>query len=268
MGVLSVLLLLVATTTSFVGASTVKATKTTYTSKLLPRPQHQGPRYVVSSYCTSSFGEEPEPVAAAPKPRPINTTPPLWKTAYRWYLKSCAEKPFRTKGLTSATIAALGDVIAQQIEIRATAKAFSATRVATFFFCNLCFTGPFVHVWYNFLNVVGKRMDHRSRNQISTLKKTVTQVFLDQTLGTILFFPLYIFAHHAFESVIRLHQIPSLTHATGQCRKHLWGIIKMQFRIYPFTNMINFGLVPLEVRVLFTSTVSLFWNIYLCGVVG
>ena len=183
---------------------------------------------------------------------------------YEWYMDACTNTPLRAKGLTSATIAALGDIIAQNIE---GTKSFSPKRVATFFFCNLLFTGPFIHMWYTFLNIVGDKMTERFGN-VSKLKMTVTQVFLDQTLGTFVFFPLYVYVYDMFDSVIRLNRLPSLSAATEKCKKHVWGIILTQYRVFPFSNMINFGLVPYEMRVLFTSTVSLFWNIYLCSVVG
>lgn len=256
--VLSVLVLVAAF--SLADASTLAKT---YVSKQ-PGTQPRGTEYVVSSFCSDETNDEPEePVAFVAKKR---HTSPL-KAAYQWYLKSCTETPFRAKGLTSATIAALGDVIAQLIEKKATAKALNAARVATFFFVNMLFTGPFIHLWYTFLNTVGKKMDERFYN-VSALKKTVTQVFLDQTLGTAVFFPLYIYVYGAFESVIQMHRLPNLSHATEKCRNHLWGIIMTQFRVFPLSNMINFGLVPFELRVLWTSTVSLFWNIYLCSVVG
>ena len=186
------------------------------------------------------------------------------KAVYEWYMDACTNTPLRAKGLTSAVIAALGDIIAQNIE---GTQSFSPKRVATFFFCNLLFTGPFIHMWYTFLNIVGDKMTERFGN-VSKLKMTVTQVFLDQTLGTFVFFPLYVYVYDMFDSVIRLNRLPSLSAATEKCRKHVWGIILTQYRVFPFSNMINFGLVPYEMRVLFTSTVSLFWNIYLCSVVG
>jgi len=224
----------------------------------LSKTQKQGAQYVMSSF--RECNEEIEEVTVAKKTRSLSL-----KGVYKWYLEACIRKPFLAKGLTSATIAALGDVIAQNIEGFST-RAFSISRVATFFFCNLLFTGPFIHMWYTFLNVVGGWMDKNF--QVSKMKKTVTQVFLDQTLGTFAFFPLYIFVYDILDSIIRLRSLPSWSRATEKCRSHLWGVIMTQYRVFPFSNMINFGLVPYELRVLFTSTVSLFWNIYLCSVVG
>jgi len=251
-------LLLISITKSCVLASTATISKTVAVP--LSKIQKERAQYVVSGFSNCSSSEEIEEVVVTKRSKA-----PLLKAVYQWYLESCTRKPFIAKGITSGTIAALGDVIAQNIE-GSTPKSFSPNRVATFFFCNLFFTGPFIHLWYTFLNIVGDWMEKRS--EVSKLKKTVTQVFLDQTLGTFVFFPLYIYVYAMFDSVIRLRRLPSWSQATEKCQKYLWGIILTQYRVFPISNMINFGLVPYELRVLFTSTVSLFWNIYLCSVVG
>jgi len=257
---LACMLLLVVVATTSVTASTTTISKTVAVPIL--KTETQDTQYVVSTYsnCSSSSSEEIEEVDTANKEQT-----PVLKSVYKWYLESCTRKPFLAKGLTSGTIAAIGDVIAQKIE-GSVSKRFSPLRVTTFFFCNLLFTGPFIHLWYTFLNIVGGWMEKRFDS--SKLKQTVTQVFLDQTLGTFVFFPLYIYVYDMFDSVIRLHSLPDWSKATEKCQKHLWGIILTQYRVFPISNMINFGLVPYELRVLFTSTVSLFWNIYLCSVVG
>jgi len=264
---LAFLLVLIVVTTPCTLASTATISKTV----AVPLPKFlnkkQRTQYVVSSYsdCNEKAGGL---VQAANENDDDDKTieSPTKKSLYEWYMDACTEKPFVAKGLTSATIAALGDVIAQSMEGTAS-NGFSPKRVATFFFCNLLFTGPFIHLWYTFLNVVGDKMKERF-GSVSKLKMTLTQVFLDQTLGTFVFFPLYIYVYDVFDSVIRLHQLPSWSRATEKCRQHVWGIILTQYRVFPLSNMINFGLVPYEMRVLFTSTVSLFWNIYLCSVVG
>lgn len=240
------------------------ATTTTISSNVavpLRKRQKQGIQYVISSFRKYSDSDEAIEEDIAAEKRPSPTT----KGLYQWYLDACIRKPFIAKGITSGTIAAFGDVLAQNIEGSKT-KGFSPSRVATFFFCNLFFTGPFIHLWYTFLNVFGCWMEKNFKT--SKLKKTVSQVFLDQTLGTFVFFPLYIFVFDMFESVIRFHRLPSWGRGIDKCRQHLLGIIMTQYKVFPFSNMINFGLVPYELRVLFTSTVSLFWNIYVCSVVG
>ena len=199
------------------------------------------------------------------------------KSAYHWYLKSCTDKPFLTKGITSGIIAAIGDVIAQILEATSKASAIGSgsggggggvqlnpRRIGAFFLCNALFTGPYVHIWYKFLNIVGQKTE--KRYNVSKLKNTILQVGLDQTLGVLVFFPLYIFVYDIFDSLLTSYCLPSWNDATEKCMKHVWGIILTQYRIFPISNMINFGVVPFELRVLWTNAVSLFWNIYLCSV--
>lgn len=265
---LACLVLLVAITTSSTSASTATATISKTVAVPLPSTTNKpnSPYVEFSSYnnCSSpvlSDEDITEEVVVAEKKET-----PMLKAVYQWYLESCVRKPFLAKGLTSGTIAALGDAIAQKIEASASSsRSFNPNRVATFFFCNLLFTGPTIHLWYTFLNRVGQRMEQRF--QVSKWKQTATQLFLDQTLG-VAFFPLYIYVYEVFDSVIRLHSLPSVARATQKCKNHLWGIVMTQYRVFPISNLINFGLVPYELRVLFTSTVSLFWNIYLCSVVS
>lgn len=266
---LAFLLVLIVVTTPGTLASTATISKTVAVPLPKISTKKQRTQFEVSSYsdCNRKAGSKDDLVDddLVDDDKPMES--PAKKSVYEWYMDACTEKPFLAKGLTSATIAALGDVIAQSMEGTASASGFSPKRVATFFFCNLLFTGPFIHLWYTFLNLVGDKMKERF-GSVSKLKMTLTQVFLDQTLGTFVFFPLYIYVYDAFDSVVRLHQLPSWTRATEKCRQHVWGIILTQYRVFPLSNMINFGLVPYEMRVLFTSTVSLFWNIYLCSVVG
>jgi hypothetical protein len=167
-------------------------------------------------------------------------------------------------------------VIAQILEATSKASAIGSgggaivlqlnpRRIGAFFLCNALFTAPFVHLWYIFLNIVGQKTE--KRYNISKLKNTILQVGIDQTLGVLIFFPLYIYVYDIFDSILTSYCLPSWNDATEKCMKHVWGIILTQYRVFPISNMINFGVVPFELRVLWTSAVSLFWNIYLCSVV-
>jgi hypothetical protein len=62
--------------------------------------------------------------------------------------------------------------------------------------------------------------------------------------------------------------MPSIEHALSKCQQHAVPVILMQYRLFPIANLINFAFVPEPLRVLFSNTVSLFWNIYLCSVVA
>ena len=185
------------------------------------------------------------------------------KKVYLWYLNCCAERPLLTKGTTCGIICGLGDIIAQSLET--TAGDLNIRRVATFFICNALFTGPFVHYWYQLLGTLGKYI--QTKYNVVKYKSIITQVTIDQTLGVLLFFPLYLYIYDIVDTIIRKQQFPSslLHQAYIKTKQNIRHVILMQYRIFPIANTINFALVPEQLRVLFSNTVSLFWNIYLCS---
>ena len=225
-----------------------------------------------------------------------------------WYLRSCEERPFLTKGITAGCIAAVGDMIAQYLEFyyssrsgdndissinndidsntgpaaavsaAATIMMFFTTilnvrRVTTFFLCGSLFTGPFVHVWYKYIAQVGKSLKMKFESslpkEMPRFVEVWSQVLLDQTVGVVLFFPLYLMVYDMVESVVMYGQWPpSYEQALAKCHTYIYQVVTMQYRIFPYANIINFTFVPEQLRVLFSNLVSLFWNVYLCSLVS
>jgi hypothetical protein len=171
-------------------------------------------------------------------------------------------------------IAGLGDIIAQKLESRtgtATGglNVFNGRRVFTFFLCNASFTGPFVHYWYRLIGAIGHKMQERY-DGIPKWYQVLMQVMIDQTVGVLVFFPLYLFLYDVLDSIIQQrHQYlssPTLfTDAYNKMIQNIYHVVLMQYRIFPISNTVNFAVVPEQLRVLFSNTVSLFWNIYLCS---
>ncbi|KAL3924582.1 MAG: hypothetical protein SGARI_006007, partial [Bacillariaceae sp.] len=202
---------------------------------------------------------------ATRKATKTNESGPLQNT-FQWYMKSCTEKPLLTKGTTAGLIAALGDFIAQQLEARHSdsANGLNFPRMATFFLVNFVFTGPFVHNWYQLVADVGNWV--QTRYNTSQWVKLLVQISMDQSIGVALFFPLYLFFYEMMDTLVRLQQVPQFSQALSKCQQHVAHVILMQYRLFPVANLINFAFVPEPLRVLFSNTVSLFWNIYLCSV--
>mmetsp|Transcript_78385 Transcript_78385/g.227511 ORF Transcript_78385/g.227511 Transcript_78385/m.227511 type:complete len:266 (+) Transcript_78385:185-982(+) len=198
----------------------------------------------------------------APSKKSTEPGHPL-RRACSWYLQQCTEKPLRTKSYTAAIINLIGDVLAQNLESHLSGEPamLDYKRTITFFLCGLCFVGPFVHAWYELLFRLGKALENRF--QSSKLKQIVAQVVTDQTVGVALYFPSYFYAFEALESLV-LNKMPSLAKATEKLSQQLGEVLIMQYRIFPLANAINFAFVPPELRVLFSNTISIFWNMYLC----
>jgi protein Mpv17 len=223
--------------------------------------------------CTWAHGTSPFPVVKGGGTKATTelskNSPNSSQAAFHWYVKSCTEKPLITKGLTCGVIASLGDLIAQRLESQKNISDnvwLNLSRLATFFVCNAVFTGPFVHYWYQAVADTGNWVQRRFR--LAKWKTIVFQVAMDQSVGVLLFFPLYLVFYDMFDALIRLNQVPSLRLAVDKCTRHLTQVILMQYRVFPITNSINFAFVPQELRVLFSNSVSLFWNIYLCSIVA
>jgi Mpv17 / PMP22 family len=43
----------------------------------------------------------------------------------------------------------------------------------------------------------------------------------------------------------------------------MWSIVLMNWRIWPLANVLNFGLVPIQLQVLVNQLLSFFWCIYI-----
>ncbi len=189
--------------------------------------------------------------------------PGSFKTIADWYLQKCSESPLITKSISAAIINLFGDVLAQNYEALLAGRYFFLQwkRMITFFFCGLFYVGPFVHYWYDALFHLGHWLERQ--HKVSKMKIVLAQVMTDQTLGVALYFPSYFYMFEILESIV-LGRAPSFQRATRKCLGQLNEVLLMQYRIFPITNAFNLAYIPPELRVLFSNTVSIFWNMYLC----
>jgi hypothetical protein len=58
-------------------------------------------------------------------------------------------------------------------------------------------------------------------------------------------------------------KVPRILTTLEKCRADLLGIALMNWRVWPITNAINFGIIPQQFRVLVNQIVSFFWFAYL-----
>lgn len=189
-----------------------------------------------------------------------------WITGgYKWYTCQCTEHPFVTKSITAAIVTSLGDILAQRIEGK-DLETLNKIRLKSFFLCGLLYVGPFVHTWYEQLWKLGRWMESRHGITNPTLQ-TLAQLFTDQTLGVLIFFPSYFYVFELIESLVARRR-PSLQRANTKCYQQIKSVFWMQYRIYPITNYISFAFIPESLRVLASNIVSLLFNIYLTMKVG
>lgn len=178
------------------------------------------------------------------------------------YMQLLDTKPVRTKAVTAAVIAALGNVLSQALMayIRNEAFALDTANLATFTLANLVYVGPWGHYLYEQLWKVGRFMENRFG--CSKRQQVVAQVFLDQTVGLCIFFPLYFLSYEIFDALVT-GRPPLLMVAQQKCAEKLVSIFLINWKIWPLANLINFGLVPQSLRNLYTSVLGVFWNAFL-----
>jgi hypothetical protein len=128
------------------------------------------------------------------------------------------------------------------------------------------------------------------------VKQVLYLNILDQTLGVLVFFPLYFYIYACIEAAcswrgmsitcrfifkcgcvsflptipfVVFHQtVPNLQGTPHHLIQELPSVLLMQYKIWPLANWINFMYVPESLRVLVSNLVAVLWNIYLCSKVG
>jgi hypothetical protein len=136
--------------------------------------------------------DESESIEQYPEtPAVVALIPDLYGT-YSNLLKS---RPFLTNGVTAGLLAAAGDFVAQSESIHVAHAAMAVTipfnwaRMFTFALTGLLFEGPWMYFWYEILWKMGSWME--SNWKTGPRLKVAAQIFVDQSIGVFIFFPLY-----------------------------------------------------------------------------
>jgi len=182
---------------------------------------------------------------------------------YYKYIDWLDRSPFVARSVTAAVVGCLGDLLSQRLEafMRNDVFLINWTRFSSFFISGLLYVGPFLQYWYGGLWAVGRWMERKVTKK--KIWQTLAQVFVDQTLGVLIFFPLYFYAYEASEAIVSF-QAPVWATATKKLNQELKNVFITQYKVWPIWNTINFGVVPEHLRVLFSNIFSVFWNAYLC----
>ncbi|KAL3446739.1 hypothetical protein BJX65DRAFT_278476 [Aspergillus insuetus] len=161
---------------------------------------------------------------------------------FRWYQTKLAKQPILTASVTSAVLFGSGDVLAQQAVDRRGWEKHDMARTGRMFFYGGAVFGPAATTWFGILqrHVVLK-------NPKATI---AARVAADQ----LFFAPI----HLSFF-------LGSMAVMEGKDPIEKWKAgfapgYKANLALWPMVQGFNFGLVPLEYRVLVVNVVSLGWN--------
>ncbi|EFA78150.1 pmp22 family protein [Heterostelium album PN500] len=169
------------------------------------------------------------------------------------YLRALDSHPLITKSITTGVLMGTGDVLAQSIEHYTNddkhKKKFKwdTKRTLTMTSVGMVFSGPCLHFWYKTLDrlVVGE-------GAMVVAKK----IAFDQIAFAPVVISAFIFIMNSING-----KTPSQSLTT--IKTDLPSALKANWSLWPMAQIICFSIVPPSLRVLYVSTVSVFWNIFL-----
>jgi hypothetical protein len=116
------------------------------------------------------------------------------------YSQFVDEKPLLAKSLTAGIVTAMANLFSQVVATSllqsTTNNMISWRRVVIYMLTGVGFIGPYLHVWYGYLDIVlaMPKQKHTTR--------TVIKVIVDQLIGVCIFYPLYFMFMEIIESML------------------------------------------------------------------
>jgi len=162
-----------------------------------------------------------------------------------WYQAKLARRPILVQAVTSAVLFGTGDSLAQQAVERRGIQKHDFARTGRMVLYGGAFFGPLAHHWFKFL---------QARIRLSTpTRTTIARVAADQL---------------AFSPANLLCFLSTMSYLEGaSVKERLRSTYKKgmmaNWTVWPWVQLANFRLVPLEHRLLVVNVVALGWNCYL-----
>ncbi|OEU19401.1 hypothetical protein FRACYDRAFT_181818 [Fragilariopsis cylindrus CCMP1102] len=165
-----------------------------------------------------------------------------------WYSNQLDRRPLLTKIISSALIAASGDIICQVIDNGSTTAAYWY-RTGRFFLIGAFWVAPATHVWYGFLST-------RLLAGAATPKRILQRLLIDQFGAAPIFCPTFMGLLWLLEGQQPSVVVTELIDATPTLLISNWTLW------FP-AMAVMFSVVPLKFQVLYSNCVGLIWSVYL-----
>ena len=172
--------------------------------------------------------------------------------AWTSYKVMLSQHPLLTKSVTSSVMTAFSDGICQQLTKGAakqqTKTKFDFTRSLHVAIVGFVWSGPVTHNWYSILE------------KIVTIKNPIGGLIARIILDAIIFSPVTVTGYFACRSILEGSGMAGIR---DKLSTRFVPAVTGAWKFWPAANVINFGLVPIEFRVLYMNVLSLFWTGYL-----
>ena len=200
----------------------------------------------------------------------VNVVPGITSRAWGVYKELLRTDPLITKSLTSSGIMTISDVLCQKLvimnnspkpsydskdQVEDTGSAPGAARTRLDFsrmlqvaITGIVWSGPIQHWWFGTLD------------KMVTIQDPILRLIVKLFFDSIIFSPLTISGYFAVRSIL---EGSGFKGAYDKLSTRLVSTVAGAWRFWPFVNIVNFSLVPLQFRVLYSNILSLFWTGYL-----
>jgi len=168
--------------------------------------------------------------------------------AWAQYSEVLAHHPIATKAATSATVYAIGDVIAQGTEGSSVAE-LDRVRTLRSLLAGLIGHGPLSHYWYLFCDNLFENVLHWSSTEWWSF---FPKIVLDQTTWGPVWNSTYIL-------LIGLMRFDSFDIMWRDIRRSTVPLLLTGLKLWPLAHCITYGLIPIENRLLWVDTVEIAW---------
>lgn len=169
------------------------------------------------------------------------------------YLRQLDINPVPTKALTSAVLSVISDILAQSLQGIPLSQ-LNTTSLRNQFLIGLLIRGPLVHYWYIILEKFFIKLGYSPKQQNSTVP-ALLKVLLDQTIFSFPFNLLYFYALGVLEG-------RSLDYIHAKIDKEFMSMMISNLKLWPLVNILNFTVIPENLRVLFGNIIGIFWTVY------
>jgi len=157
-------------------------------------------------------------------------------------------RPLLVASSQAGALMAAGDLIAQKFVEKKKTKEIDLKRTVRFGMVGFVIVGPLLRTWYGFLE---------RKIVLSTPAFTaMAKMGGDQLILA----PIFLFNFICLMGVLNGQ---SRGQIKSEIQRHYVDIMIRNYQLWPAAQLINFGLVPLQYRVLFAQSVALLWNTYL-----
>ncbi|KAL1879336.1 hypothetical protein VTK73DRAFT_7173 [Phialemonium thermophilum] len=163
----------------------------------------------------------------------------------RWYQARLAARPLLTQAVTTSVLFGVGDVVAQQLVEKKGLEKHELARTGRMALYGGTIFGPAAATWFRFLQ--------RNVNFKSANATILARVACDQGLFAPTFIGVFLSSMAVLEGVSPKEKL----------EKYYANALKTNYMVWPFVQLVNFKLVPLDHRLLFVNVISIAWNSYL-----